>query len=317
MQYIFDTPRQTKKNAWRRIAQETLFLTDLSLEAGGKWIKVEYIKSTTNILTLMFQSSVETFYPGNLIEIISFWKKKAIHFEGACLGLLYSLFFNIYLYWTNLCLYSSIFQVCLHCTFELAPNPKSWLKQWSNPHCCIQIRKYSKTEVLWPNVLLEAAAILCLTAPRTTWKLLYCSSLQQNRAADLHTFVLDDYLLSFDHLWALSSIKMKCPWPASWDYWYTPSQLQPSQATGSLSWFVFLFTRQVEESWFPRQAQVASRGISIMVRLLFFLCDFCTHLLDGADSPKEVSFFSNFLFSGMIRKVQRNRHQERLENLLE
>lgn len=161
---------------------------------------MEYIKSITNIVTVMFQSSVETFYPGNVIEIISFWKKKAIHFESACLGLLYSLFFNTQFYWTNLFLYSSIFQVCLHCTFELGPSPKSWLKQWSNPHCCIQTREHSKTEVLWPNVLLEAAATSCLTAPWTTWKLLYCSSLQENRAAVLHTFVLDDYLLSFDHL---------------------------------------------------------------------------------------------------------------------
>lgn len=47
-----------------------------------------YIKSTTNIATLVFQSSVETFYSGNLIEIIQVWKKKAIHFESICLGLL-------------------------------------------------------------------------------------------------------------------------------------------------------------------------------------------------------------------------------------
>lgn len=139
---------------------------------------------------------------------------------------------------------------------ELGPSPKSWLRQWSNPHCCTQIRKHTKTEVLQPNGLLEA--ISCLTAAWTTWKLLYCSSLLENRGVDFHTVVLgDEYSHSSHHRWALSSTEVQRLWPPSWDYWYTSSQFQPSQATGELSWLISLCTGQVEESCFPRQAQVA------------------------------------------------------------
>lgn len=134
-----------------------------------------------------------------------------------CLGLLYPSFFDTQIYWANLCLYSSIFWVCLYLMFELGRSPTSWLRQWSSPHFCIQIRKHAKTEVLQPNGLLQAATISCLTAAWTMWKLLYCSSLQGNRGVDFHTDVLGhECSCSSDHLWALSSTKVQCLWPPGW-----------------------------------------------------------------------------------------------------
>lgn len=97
-----------QRNSIRNIISDKFFY-QLKLE---KTIKKEYAKLTTNIATLMFQSSVETFYSGELIEVISFWEKKAINFESTCLGLLFS-FFETRICQTNLCIYTSIFWVCL------------------------------------------------------------------------------------------------------------------------------------------------------------------------------------------------------------
>lgn len=113
--------------------------------------------------------------------------------------------------------------------------------------------------VLQPNGLLAAAATSCPTAAWTTWNLLYCSSLQENRGVDFHTVVsVDEYSHSSDHLRALSSTKVLCLWPPSWDYRCASSRFQPSQATGDFRGLVFLRTGQAEESCFPRRAQVPS-----------------------------------------------------------
>lgn len=61
-----------QRNSIRNIISDKFFY-QLKLE---KNIKKEYVKLTTNIATLMFQSSVETFYSCELIEVISFWGKK-------------------------------------------------------------------------------------------------------------------------------------------------------------------------------------------------------------------------------------------------
>lgn len=52
--------------------------------------------------------------------------------------------------------------------------------------------------------------------------------------------------------------KVQCLWPSSWDYWYSSFQFWTNQATGDLSWLVFLYIGHVDKSCFPRQAQVVS-----------------------------------------------------------
>lgn len=59
---------QKKKLQCEEIAYETLFLTIFSIKQSWMKIKKEYAKLTTNISTLMFQSSVEPFYTHELIE---------------------------------------------------------------------------------------------------------------------------------------------------------------------------------------------------------------------------------------------------------
>lgn len=160
--------------------------------------------------------------------------------------------------------------------------------------------------VLQPNGLLAAVAISCPTAAWTTWKLLYCSSLQENRGVGFHTVVsVDEYSHSSDHLRALSSTKALCLWPLA-EITDAPllgfNLVRPQVTLVDLSFSILDKRRRAA---FPDEHKFHLRGTSIMLRLLVFLCGFlCTHLLEGADAPGEVSLFSNLFFQVWSEKYR-------------